>query len=143
MTHIQRSAIVPYTAEQMYALVVDVERYPEFLPWCSGAAVLERDAAGVKASLSLSRGPAHGSFTTRNEFTPSEQVAMHLVDGPFESLEGLGRFQRIGDAGCRVSLDVRFRMKHALAALLLGRAFEKSCDQLVDSFCRRAAQVYG
>jgi ribosome-associated toxin RatA of RatAB toxin-antitoxin module len=127
----------------MYALVVDIERYPEFLPWCSGAAVLARDAGGVTASLSLARGPAHGRFTTRNDFEPPNQVTMNLVDGPFESLEGLWRFQRIGDAGSRVSLDLRFRMKHALAALLLGRAFEKSCDQLVDSFCRRAAQVYG
>jgi ribosome-associated toxin RatA of RatAB toxin-antitoxin module len=143
VTHVQRSAIVPYTPEQMYGLVVDVERYPEFLPWCSGAAVLTRDAAGATARLSLSRGPAHGSFTTRNEFQAPNQVAMHLVDGPFESLEGLWRFQRIGDAGCRVSLDIQFRMRHALAALLLGRVFEKSCDQLVDAFCRRAAQVYG
>jgi len=143
VTHVQRSAIVPYTPEQMYALVVDVERYPEFLPWCNGAAVLERDATGVTASLSLSRGPAHGRFTTRNAFEPPNQVTMHLVDGPFESLEGQWRFQRIGDAGSRVSLDLSFRMKHAFAGLLLGRAFEKSCDQLVDSFCRRAAQVYG
>lgn len=143
MTHVQRSAIVPYTPEQMYALVADVERYPEFLPWCNGAATLARDTNGVTVSLSLSRGPAHARFTTRNTLEPPSQVTMHLVDGPFESLEGHWRFQRIGDAGSRVSLDLSFRMKHALAGLLLGRAFEKSCDQLVDSFCRRAAQVYG
>ena len=143
VSNIQRSAIVPYSPEQMYALVTDVERYPEFLPWCSGASVLAREAGGVTASLSLRFGPAHGSFTTRNAFQPPERVEMHLVDGPFESLDGAWQFRRIGEAGCRVSLEIRFRMKHALAGLVLGRAFEKSCDQLVDAFCRRAAQVYG
>lgn len=143
VTEIQRSAIVPYSPAQMYALVSDVERYPEFLPWCNEARVLIRDGEWVTASLGLARGPAHGRFTTRNRLIEGRSLEMQLVDGPFESLHGLWTFSAIGDQGCRVMLDMRFRMKNALAALLLGRAFEKSCDQLVDAFCRRAVQVYG
>lgn len=138
-----RSALVPYSSAQMYALVNEVERYPEFLPWCRGATVLDRGDESVTARLTLSRGGVAGSFTTRNELEPHQRVSMRLVDGPFKTLEGTWTFKSIGDAGCRVELDVRFEMKNALTGLLLGKAFEESCNRLVESFTARAREVYG
>ncbi len=143
MREVRRSALVPYSAGQMFALVADVERYPEFLPWCTAARVLEREGDSVLASLSLSRGRAEASFTTRNTQVPGRSLEMRLVDGPFSRLEGRWDFSDIGQAGSRVELGLRFEVSATLAGILLGPAFEGACNQLVDAFGRRARQVYG
>lgn len=143
MREIRRSALVPFSALQMYELVADVERYPEFLPWCIGARVLERDGQTVLASLSLARGRARASFTTRNTLAPGRHLEMRLVEGPFTRLEGRWDFSDIGASGSRVELAMRFEPAATLAGLLLGPAFESICSQLVDAFGRRARQVYG
>jgi ribosome-associated toxin RatA of RatAB toxin-antitoxin module len=143
MREIRRSALVPYSAPQMYELVADVERYPEFLPWCTAARVLERCDSTVVASLSLAKGRARASFTTRNTLVRGRCLEMQLVEGPFSSLEGRWDFTDIGLAGSRVELAVRFAAAATLAGILLGPAFEGICSQLVDAFGRRARQVYG
>lgn len=143
MREIRRSALLPYSAGQMFELVADVERYPEFLPWCTAARVLEREGDTVLAALSLSRGRARASFTTRNLLAPGRFLEMRLVDGPFSQLEGRWDFSDIGHAGSRVELGVRFQAAATLAGILLGPAFEGICNQLVDAFGRRARQVYG
>lgn len=143
MREIRRSALVPFSALQMYELVADVERYPEFLPWCTGARVLERQEESVLASLSLARGRARASFTTRNTLAPGRFLEMRLVEGPFSQLEGRWEFAEIGLAGSRVELGMRFQAAATLAGILLGPAFEGICSQLVDAFGRRARQVYG
>ncbi len=143
MREVRRSALVPYTVAQMYELVADVERYPEFLPWCSAATVLERDGERVVARLSLARGRARASFTTTNRLVPGEFLEMRLLDGPFTALDGRWDFKAIGDAGSRVDLRVAFETRGSLAGLVLAPVFEGVCNQLVDSFARRARQVYG
>jgi ribosome-associated toxin RatA of RatAB toxin-antitoxin module len=143
MREIRRSALVPYSALQMYEIVADVERYPEFLPWCTGARILERQDEAVLASLSLARGPAQASFTTRNTLVPGRFLEMRLVEGPFTQLEGRWDFADIGGAGSRIELGMRFTAAATLAGMLLGPAFEGICNQLVDAFGRRARQVHG
>lgn len=143
MREIRRSALVSYSALQMYDLVADVERYPEFLPWCTGARVLERQGESVLASLSLARGRAQASFTTRNTLVPGRLLEMRLVEGPFSQLEGRWDFADIGAAGSRIELGMRFTALATLAGLLVGPVFEGICNQLVDAFGRRARQVYG
>jgi ribosome-associated toxin RatA of RatAB toxin-antitoxin module len=143
MRQIRRSALVPYSALQMYELVADVERYPQFLPWCTAARVLEQRDDTVVASLALSRGRARASFTTRNTLAPGQFLEMRLVEGPFTQLEGRWDFADIGGAGSRVELGMRFSAAATLAGILLGPAFEGICNQLVDAFGRRARQVYG
>ncbi len=143
MREVRRSALLPYTAEQMFDLVTDVERYPEFLPWCTSSTILEEEAGQVTVRLGLSSGIARASFTTVNRMVPGRSVTMSLVDGPFDQLEGRWEFTPIGEAGTRADLQVRFATHGVVGALALGPAFEGICNHLVDAFARRAHQVFG
>lgn len=143
MREVRRSALLPYAAEQVYGLVADVERYPEFLPWCTGARILSSAGDEMTVTLGLSSGIARASFTTRNRLDPGRSVTMSLVDGPFDELEGRWDFTSIRNAGTRADLNVRFATHGMIGALALGPAFETICNQLVDAFARRARQVFG
>ena len=143
MREVRRSALLPYTAEQLYGLVADVERYPEFLPWCTAATILSEEGDEVTVKLGLASGIARTSFTTRNRHDPSRSVSMSLVDGSFDQLEGRWEFTPIRKAGTRVDLQVRFSTHGVIGAFALGPAFEGICNHLVDAFARRAKQVFG
>ncbi len=142
MQVIERSAIVTHTTAQMFALVDDVGRYPEFLPWCSGAHVETESDTQRLASVMVARGPLRTSFTTRNTLKKDSQILMHLVDGPFRNLTGEWRFEPIGERGSRVSFRVEFEFKNRLTALALGAAFEALCSTIVDAFVVRAKKMY-
>lgn len=151
MREVHRSAIVPYPAEAMFALVADVGSYPQFLPGCTASSVLSREPGALVASLSLSKGPFSSTFTTRNTLDPPRRLTMELVDGPFSTLHGewtvtplvapAGTAQVV--QGCRIDLRVRFQFAGATRDLLLGPAFELTCSGLVDAFVERARAVYG
>lgn len=143
MREVHRSALVPFSSGQMYDLVADVERYPEFLPWCTSAMILIDAGHEVTVQLGLAFGPARGSFTTRNRMTPGSSVEMQLVDGPFSALEGRWQFSPIGDVGTRADLSLQFETSGLISGVLFGPAFEQACNQLVDAFGRRAREVYG
>lgn len=142
MREVRRSALLPYASNAVYGLVADVERYPEFLPWCTTAQVLKREGDAITVSLGLASGLARASFTTKNRHEPGRSITMSLVDGPFDELEGRWDFTPIGDAGTRVDLLVRFSTQGVIGALALGPAFERACNHLVDAFARRARQVF-
>ncbi len=142
MQVIERSAIVAYTAAQMFALVNDVGRYPEFLPWCSGARVVDESDRQRLASVSIARGPLRARFTTRNTLTPDAAILMQLVDGPFRALTGEWRFDPLGGRGSRVSFRVEFDFTNRLTALALGAAFETLCGSIVEAFAARAETIY-
>ena len=141
MREVRRSALLPYSAGQMYGLVTDVERYPEFLPWCNDARILVSEGEFVTVSLGIARGIVRGNFSTRNRHVPDRSVEMQLVDGPFSLLEGRWDFRPIESAGARVELQIRFQTHGIISGLVLGPAFEEICNQMVDAFGRRAHQV--
>ena len=143
MREVRRSALLPYSAERVYGLVADVERYPEFLPWCTGARILAAAGDEVTVTLGLASGIARASFTTRNRLDPGRSVTMNLVEGPFDALEGRWDFTPIQSAGTRADLNVRFATHGVIGALALGPAFEGICNHLVDAFARRARRVFG
>lgn len=144
MKEVKRSALVPYTAEQMFALVEDIERYPQFLPWVSAAQVLERGPHEVVARLEMHRAGMREVVTTRNVLTAHREITLELVAGPFKTLAGRWTFEPIGeDRGARVALSIRFEFANPMLSLLLSRTFEKSCNELVDAFVARARAVYG
>ena len=143
MREVRRSALLPFTAQQVYGLVADVERYPEFLPWCTEAKILAGDVREVTVRLGLSSGIARASFTTKNRLDPSSVITMSLVDGPFDELEGRWDFTPVGGTGSRADLEVRFATHGVIAAIALGPVFEGICNHLVDAFARRARQVFG
>ena len=142
MHEVRRSALLPWSAGQMYGLVTDVTRYPEFLPWCRTSELLAEEGEFVTVRLGLARGLVRGSFTTRNRLVPDRTVDMRLVDGPFSLLEGRWDFHPIGDSGSRAELSVRFQPRGLLGALMLGTAFEGICNQMVDAFGQRARTVF-
>ena len=132
-----------YSSDEMFRLVDDIERYPEFLPWCSGATEYSRDESAIEASIEMSRVGLRQSFRTRNVNTPGESIQISLVDGPFRSLSGEWRFESLGEAGSKVSLDLSFEFESRVTDRLLGPFFEEICNSMVNAFTKRAQQVYG
>jgi ribosome-associated toxin RatA of RatAB toxin-antitoxin module len=127
----------------MFDLVVDVERYREFLPWVAGAEVHERTGRDLQASLTMERAGIRQSFTTRNVMQRPDWMSLELVNGPFKRLDGLWTFAAIGAAGTKVVLDMKFEFANPVASMLFGRAFEQSVGELIDAFVARARQVHG
>jgi ribosome-associated toxin RatA of RatAB toxin-antitoxin module len=140
---VERSAIVPFSAAQMYGLVNDVARYPEFLPWCVGAAVEQVAADERVASLQVARGVLKTRFTTRNRLTPDREILMNLIEGPFRELVGQWRFEPIAERGSRVGFRVEFEFKNPLTAAAFNAVFESMCGTIVDAFVMRARKIYG
>ena len=143
MSIISRSALVPYTPAEMYALVNDVEAYPQFLTWCKAARVLNRDEDEVRASLNLARGGIEKSFTTCNRLQKDKMIEVRLVEGPFRRLEGFWRFDAVGEQACKVSCDLDFEFSNKLVGIAMGPVFTQIANTLVDSFCKRAVAMYG
>ena len=143
MHKIQKSAILPYAAEKIFQLVNDIEKYPDFLPWCREAVILTQDTHTVQARLLLSKGGMEKSFTTVNSLTPSTRMIMELVDGPFKHLKGIWDFQVLSDHECQVALDLEFEFSSKLVAMLFGPVFQQAAHKLVDAFVDRADELYG
>jgi ribosome-associated toxin RatA of RatAB toxin-antitoxin module len=143
MREIKRSALVPYTAEQMFALVEDIERYPDFLPWIVAAEVLERTPQAVVGRLEMHRGGVREKFTTRNELKRPTEMTLALVDGPFRTLEGRWTFEPIAERGVKVGLTIRFEFSNPVLGLLLSRSFVKNFGELINAFVERARSAYG
>lgn len=125
----------------MYELINDVERYPEFVPGCSAAQVLDRGADWLRARLTVGSGLMRTSFVTRNRLSPPGAIHMELDEGPLKSLKGewtLTPVQGQGISGCRVELDLSFEVQGGLAGLALGPAIERLAGSLVDAFVARA-----
>lgn len=143
MPSVNQSVIVPYSAEQMFALVNDIERYPEFLPWCKNTEIHSKTDDEIKASLVLSWSGMEKSFTTCNRLQHNKMIEVRLVEGPFSHLEGFWRFEALGEEGCRVKLDMEFEFSNKLFSMMLGPIFTQVTHTLIESFCKRAEDVYG
>jgi ribosome-associated toxin RatA of RatAB toxin-antitoxin module len=146
MKTVHKSVLIWYSAEEMFSLVVDVAKYPEFLPWCDHAAVLAQDEHGMKAEIGISFSGIRQVFRTRNEHVPGRQVTMKLVEGPFSRLEGQWKFVPLGgdqQRACKVELELHYGFENAALGALIGPVFDKIAGSLVDAFVKRAEQVYG
>jgi ribosome-associated toxin RatA of RatAB toxin-antitoxin module len=143
---VHKSVLIWYSPAEMYALVTAVADYPQFLPWCDHARVVESDASGMTAEVGISFSGIRQSFTTRNDHIEGRQVAMRLVDGPFSHLDGQWNFVPLGDGSqraCRVEFTLNYGFDNATLARLVGPVFDKIAGSLVDAFVKRAEQVYG
>ena len=143
MRKVRRSALVPYSAREMFVLVDDVEAYPEFLPWCHDAEVHNRSREIVEATLELHKGSLSRHFTTRNRRSEFESIGIELVGGPFSHLSGGWQFRELGETGCKVILELDFEFSSLLVDMMFGAYFEDTCNSLVDAFTRRAAGIFG
>lgn len=143
MRKVSRSALVPYSASQMYALVEDIEAYPSFLPWCSNATVHSKKGTTVEASLEIRRGGLVKTFRTRNIMQPGVAMKISLVEGLFRHLNGEWRFHGVDDRGSTVVIEMKFEFANLLIDAVFGRFFENACVSMIDSFTRRAHEIYG
>lgn len=130
----------------MFALVTDIDRYSEFLPWCDQGEVIERFSEGVVARVGIAIGGLRQTFTTRNTHEADRKVLMKLVDGPFSVLDGIWLFTPLGDGAeraCKVEFDLSYGFSSATLSALVGPVFDKIASSMVDAFVKRADQVYG
>jgi ribosome-associated toxin RatA of RatAB toxin-antitoxin module len=138
MREIRRSALVALPPARLFALISDVERYPEFVPGCTHARIESRSEHEIIATLGVRRGALRAEFTTRNELDPDRRVTMNLVRGPFRVLQGEWLLTPIAAAGCRVDLSMRFAFSNPVSALILEPLFAQTVGALVDAFVARA-----
>ncbi|WP_217543182.1 SRPBCC family protein [Vibrio metschnikovii] len=142
MKQVCRSALVLFSAEQMFHLVNDVTSYPEFLPGCSGSRILESSADKMIASVDVSKAGISKTFTTANELRPAESIIMHLVDGPFQTLRGGWYFTPLDEHACKVELKLEFEFSSKMIELAFGKIFTELTSNMVNAFTQRAKQVY-
>jgi len=154
MKSVHKSVLIWYSSQQMFDLVTDVAKYPEFLPWCDHARVLSLTETGMRAEVGIAIGGVKQSFTTQNEHrfdeqSQARQVILTLVNGPFSKLEGQWDFTPVGDtsqaeqSACRTELRLNYGFSNAVLAKLVGPVFDKIAASFVDAFVKRAEQVYG
>ena len=144
MAKVQRSLIVPYSAHEMFALAGEVDRYHEFLPWCSASEVLESTEDALLARIDISYKGWSTSFTTRNRMDSDVRIGMTLEEGAaFDALEGVWGFKALDALACEVSLEVDFSLSGALGNKMLGPIFSRICAELIDAFVDRAKALYG
>lgn len=143
METVERSALVSYTPAEMFALVRDIESYPQFLPWCRGAEILSAAPDVVTARIDFAAGGMTRSFTTRNRYQQDKMIEMHLVDGPFDHLQGCWQFDPLGDVGCKTSLFLRYEFSNRMLGLVVGPVFSRIANSMVDAFHQQAGVVYG
>ena len=143
MTHIQQSALLPYSAQAMFDLVNDIVSYPEFMEGCLGAEVLSQSDVEVLARLDLGKAGFKYSFSTKNILNSPKAIKMVLVDGPFKHFDAFWSFDALTEEACKASLDMTFEFKSGLLDLALKNLFNSSCKNLVNAVCKRAEKLYG
>jgi len=142
MRLIVRNALVPFSAAQMFALVADVSRYPEFLPWCPDAKVEAQSDTELTASILIGFAGLNVRFATVNQLNAPTLMTLSLKDGPFSALEGRWEFEGFAAGGCEVRLCIEFEFSSTAQDALFGVVFEKICDGLIDGFVQRAGDLY-
>jgi ribosome-associated toxin RatA of RatAB toxin-antitoxin module len=135
--------LLPYPASHLFDLVNRVERYPEFLPWCSNADVLSETSLAMVARLTVAKAGLTQSFTTDNSLAPGERIEMRLREGPFKELHGIWEFKALNEHACKISLDLHFTYSGPVVKATLGPLFNHAANTLVEAFCQRAKELYG
>lgn len=143
MAKISRSALLPYSAERMFALVNDIAAYPEYMNGCVAAEVLQRDVDSVTARLTLGKAGLRYAFTTCNRLEPPQRMLMTLVEGPFKKFHAEWRFTTLSENASKTSLDMQFEFSIGLVNTALAVLFESTASEMVNAIAKRAEQLYG
>ena len=142
MTNICRSALVPFSDKQMFALVNDVENYPQFVPFCKTCTLISQENKFITAKLEISKSSFSKSFTTKNQLFPYNKIEMTLVDGPFKHLSGTWSFISLSDDASRIELNLDFEFSNRLTDMAFSKIFNQLVQSMVAAFTKRASEVY-
>ena len=143
MPQIERTSLVPYSCKQMFDLVNDIPAYPEFVPGCSGARILDQAEQRIDAELQISKAGIQQRFATRNQLHEPHRIDLQLLSGPFKSLQGAWHFEALDDSSCKVILRLDFEFSSRMLQFAFGKVFDEVNKRMVDSFAKRARVVYG
>ncbi len=143
MHSVERSVLVPHSAAQMFDLVADVEKYPQFMPWCGGTTVSHRDDHGMQASITIALAGLKQTFTTRNTHQYPNKIELELVDGPFSLLKGEWLFIALTEDACKVVFTLQYEFSSRTLETLVGPIFNRIATSFIDSFTQRALSCYG
>lgn len=141
--NVSRSALLPFSARQIYQVIADVRSYPLFLNWCDDMDVVSESDDEMIAKLFISYGKLKFGFSTRNHMVENQSVSMSLVDGPFSSLDGMWEIQSLGESACKVSLVMDFNFESSVTQRLFGGVFKRVIAAQLDAFQKRANDLYG
>jgi len=142
MQSVKRSVLVVHSARQMFDLVDGIELYPEFLPWCGGAQVVETRADGKTARIDIDYAGIRAHFTTDNVNRAGESITLRLREGPFSHLSGEWRFVSLAPTGSKVVLALAYEFATPILERGVGPVFSGIANSLIDAFVRRADAVY-
>ncbi|MFC3120033.1 type II toxin-antitoxin system RatA family toxin [Agaribacter flavus] len=143
MPEVNKSALVAYSAQQMFDLVNDVSAYDQFLPGCKRSTVLSFDDEQMTARMVLSKAGIEKELVTHNKLIKDKEIRMELADGPFKSLQGGWRFTALSDTACKVELRLEFTFTNKFIEMAFGKIFTSLTSNMVQAFTQRAKQVYG
>jgi len=141
-THAE-TRLLSHTPEQMFDLVADIERYPEFLPWCLSTHILERDGNTLKADMAIGFKVFREKFTTRVELDRPGRIDVSYTRGPFKYLRNHWIFEAAEDGNCRIDFFIDFQFRNRLLQRLIGAVFNEAVGIMVSAFEKRARQKYG
>ena len=143
MPHIHRSALLPFSDSQMFALVNDIRAYPQYMDGCVGADVHEASLSQMRATLFLEKHGVAMQFTTNNQLDAPKSIIMTLEQGPFAEFSGQWFFQSLRADACKVILDLQFTLANPISGFVVGKLFDGIANHMVDSVVMRAKAIYG
>jgi coenzyme Q-binding protein COQ10 len=136
--------VLPYTPEQLFDLVADVERYPEFLPWCLAARVTRRERDRFWADLMIGFKMVREKFTSRVTLDrANHRIDVTYEEGPFKFLDNHWIFHPMADGSCRLDFHVEFEFRSTLLSRIIGVLFHEAVRRMVHAFEGRARTLYG
>ena len=143
MAHVSRSALIGYSAQQMFDLVNDIEQYPQFMQGCRSARVISKTDTELVGELGLAKAGVTQTFVTRNSLIAPSRIEMKLEEGNFSKFSAVWQFEALTEAACKVSFEMEFEFKYGLVDLAVGKLLSGSANNLVDALVDRAKLVYG
>ena len=142
MPKVNKSALVPYSAEQMFNLVNDVEAYQSFLPGCKQSQVITQSDTHMQAKMVLAKAGIEQVLVTNNTLEFAKRIKMDLSDGPFKSLNGGWTFTEMSEEACKIELDLEFKFASRLVDMAFGKVFRDLTSKMVKAFSKRAREIY-
>lgn len=142
MAQVKKTVIINHSAGEMFLLVDDVLKYPEFLPWCGGVDLLHQDDHATTATLHIAYHGLHQKFTTENAKVFPGSMTIELKDGPFKHLNGTWQFIALNDEACKIEFSLNYEFENQFFEKIIAPVFNHIANTFVDGFVARADKIY-